>query len=133
MKLSSCDNVDRYLQFLTFPKFDNTSFQIHCYFLRRYDIRFEKNVNLEIVYKMHFHRETNCFYYAIDNIVDIYDHHGILIRVDDFISHASYRYKKGHLSDFQFRNIFHEIRTIIKCHFTSRIRKNITFFRIKIR
>ena len=49
MRLNSCDNVDRYLQFLTFSEFENTSFQIHYHFLKRYNVRFEKNVNLEIV------------------------------------------------------------------------------------
>ena len=105
MRLSSCDNVDRYLQFLTFSEFENTSFQIHRYFLKRYDIRFEKNVNLKIVYKMYFHRETSCFCYIINNIVDICGHHDIFIRVNDFIFHASYRYEKDHLFNFQLKNI----------------------------
>ena len=55
---------------------------------------------------MYLYRETNCFYYVIDNIVDIYNYYDIFIRVDDFIFHASYRYKKTHFFDFQFKNIF---------------------------
>ena len=132
MKLNSCNNVDRYLQFLTFSEFENTNFQIHYHFLKRHNIRFEKNVNFEIVYKIYLHREISCSYYVINNFVNIYNHHDILIRADDFISHASYRYKKDHLSDFQFKNVFQKIRSIIKRHFTFRIRKDITFFRIKI-
>ena len=118
---------------MIFLKFDNTSFQIHYHSLRRYNIRFEKNVNLEIVRKMHFHRETNCFYYVINDIVDIYDHHDIFICVNDFIFHVSYRYEKDHLFDFQFKNVFQEIRSIIKRYFTFKIRRDIIFFRIKIR
>ena len=118
MKLNSSDNVNRYLQFLTFFKFDNTSFQIHYHFLRRYDIRFEKNVNFEIVYKMYFYRETYYFYYVIDNIVNIYDYYNVFIRVNDFIFHVLYRYKRDYLFDFQLKNIFQKIRTIIKRHFT---------------
>ena len=106
MRLNSSNNVDRYLQFLIFSEFKNTSFQIHFYFLKRYNIRFEKNVNLEIVYKMYFYRETNYFYYVINNIINICDHYNIFIRVNDFISHVLYRYKRDHLFDFQFKNIF---------------------------
>ena len=91
---------------MTFFEFENTSFQIHYYFLKRQNIRFEKDVNFEIVHEVYFHREINCFYYIIDNIVDICDHHDIFIRVNDFIFHVSYRYKRGHLFDFQFKNIF---------------------------
>ena len=91
---------------MTFSEFENTSFQIHYHFLKRYNIRFEKNVNFEIVYKVYFHRETDCFYYVIDNFVDICSHHDILIRVDDFIFYASYRYERDYLFDFQFKNVF---------------------------
>ena len=55
---------------------------------------------------MYLHRETNCIYYVIDNIVDIYDHYDVFIRVNDFIFHVLYRYKRDHLFDFQFKNIF---------------------------
>ena len=106
MRLSSCDNVDRYLQSLTFSEFENTSFQIYYHFLKRYNIRFEKNVNFEIIYKMYFYRETNCSYYVINNIVNICDYYDIFIRADDFIFHALYRYERDHLSDFQFKNVF---------------------------
>ena len=66
------------------------SFQIHYYFLKRYNIRFEKNINFKIIYKMYFHRETNCFYYVINNIINIHNYHNIFIRVDDFIFHVLY-------------------------------------------
>ena len=82
------------------------SFQIHDYVLKRHDIRFEKDVNLEIVYKIYFHRETNCSYYVINNVVNIYNYYDILIRADDFVFYFLYRYKRNHLSDLQFRNIF---------------------------
>ena len=82
------------------------NFQIHYHFLKRYNIRFEKNINLEIVYKVYFYRKINCFNYVINNIVDIYDHHDIFIRVNDFIFYVLYRYKKDYLFDLQFKNIF---------------------------
>ena len=118
IKLNSYDNVDRYLQFLTFSELDNMSFQSHYHFLKRYNIRFEKNVNFKIVYKMHLYNKTNYFYYIIDNIVNIYNHYDIFIRVNDFIFHVSYRYERDYLSDLQFKNIFQKIHTIIKRHFT---------------
>ena len=94
------------------------SFQIHYHFLKRYNIRFEKSVNFEIVYKMHFYNKINCSYYVIDNIVNIYNYYDIFIRVNDFIFHVSYRYKRDYLFNLQFRNIFQKIYTIIKRHFT---------------
>ena len=106
MKLNSCDNIDRYLQFLTFSELDNISSQIYYHFLKCYNIRFEENVNFEIVYKMYFYRETNYSFYVIDNTVDIYGHYDIYIRVNDFIFHVLYRYERDYLFDFQFENIF---------------------------
>ena len=82
---------------------------------------------------MYFHRETNYFYYVIDNFVDICNYYDIFIHVDDFISHVSYRYERDYLFDFQLKNIFQKIRTIIKRYFTFEIKKNIIFFRFKIR
>ena len=82
---------------------------------------------------MYFYRETSCFCYVINNFVNICNYHDIFIRVDDFIFHASYRYERDHLFDFQFKNVFQEIRSIIKRYFIFKIRKDIIFFRIKIR
>ena len=42
MWFNSYNNVNRYFQFLIFLEFDNTSFQIHDYFLKRYNIRFDR-------------------------------------------------------------------------------------------
>ena len=91
---------------MIFFELNNISFQIYYYFLKRYNIRFEKNVNFEIVYKIYLHRETNCFYYIIDNIINIFSYYDIFIRVNDFISHVLYRYKRDHFFDFQLKNIF---------------------------
>ena len=82
---------------------------------------------------MYFYRETNYFYYVINNIVNIYNYYDIFICVNDFVFHVLYRYKRSYLSNFQFKNIFQKIRTIIKCHFIFEIRRNVIFFRFKIR
>ena len=97
MKLNLYDNVDQYLQFLTFFEFNNINFQIYYHSLKRYNIRFEKIVNLEIVHKMYFYYKINYFCYVINNIIDIYNYYNIFIRVNDFIFHVLYRYKRDHL------------------------------------
>ena len=75
---------------MIFIEFDDTNFQIDDYILKRHNIRFEKNINLEIIYKIYLHRETSCFCYIINNVVNIYNYYDIFIHIDDFVFHFSY-------------------------------------------
>ena len=81
------------------------SFQIHDHVLKRYNIRFEKDINLKIVYKIYLHREISCFCYIINNVINIYNYYDIFIYADDFVFYFSYQYKRNHFPDLQSKNI----------------------------
>ena len=100
MRLSTSHNVYRYYQTLIFPEFASSFFKIHNYPLRNYSVNIDKNIDLKVIYEIHFHGERSCFRYAGNSVDNVDRYYDILIRLDDFIAYFSHRYKESYLLNF---------------------------------
>ena len=89
MRLSASYDVYRYYQVLIFLEFISSFFKIHNYLLRNYNINIDKNINLEIIYKIYFYNKRSYSRY-IENSIDL----------NDFIIHFSHRYEESYLLNF---------------------------------
>ena len=100
MRLSASYNVYRYYQILIFLELASSFFKIYNYLLKNYSININKNIDLEIIYKMYFYNKRSRSYYVENNIYKIDYYYNILIRLNDLIIYFSYRYKEDYLFDF---------------------------------
>ena len=100
MRLSASDNVYRYYQILIFLELIDSSFKIHNYSLKNYNIDINKNINLKIIYEMHFYDKRSYSYYVKNSINNINYYYNIFIRLDNFITHFSYQNKERYLLNF---------------------------------
>ena len=100
MRLSASHNVYKYYQILIFLEFTDSFFEIYYYFLRNYNISVDKNINLKIIYEIHLHNKRSYSYYLENSIDNVDRYYNILIRLNDFIAHFSYRYRESYLLNF---------------------------------
>ena len=100
MRLSASYNVYEYYQILIFLESTSSFFKIYNYFLRNYNIDIDKNINLKIIYEIHFHNKRSYSYYVENNINNIDRYYSVLIRLNNFITHFSYRNEESYLSNF---------------------------------
>ena len=100
MRLSTSHNVYRYYQALIFPEFARSFFEIYNYPLRNYSVDIDKNINLKIIYEIHFYDKKSYSRYVENYVYNVDRYYDILIRLNDLIAHFSYRYKENYLLNF---------------------------------
>ena len=100
MRLSTSYNVYRYYQALIFPEFARSFFEIYNYLLKNYSIDIDKNINFKIIYEMHFYNKRSYSRYVENSIDNVNYYYNIFIRLNNFITHFSYRDKESYLFNF---------------------------------
>ena len=100
MRLSASYNVYRYYQILIFLEFIDSFFEIYYYFLKNYNINIDKNIDLKIIYEIYLYNKRSYSYYFENSVNNIDRYYNILIRLNNFITYFSYRYKESYLLNF---------------------------------